>query len=161
MSIALDTSFLIYVERLGFVPGDRPPRAPEDRHKVEIAEELLPRFARAGIVVPAQVLGELFTVLIRKAGRLPAEARSAVLAWRQIFGVQPTTETVLLDACDLAVAHGLQIWDAVIVAAAAEAGCEYLIAEDAAIRRIGIHRGVRMFDPFRDPMPPNLAARLG
>lgn len=156
MRIAFDTSVLVYMEGHA--------AAAPDTAKVAAAIALLGRLRQSAeptIVLPAQVLGELFTVLTRKAARTPAATREAVLAWRAIVTVQPTTETVLLDACDLAVEHGLQIWDAVIVAAAAEAGCGYLIAEDAEIRRVGIHRGVRMVDPFRDPLPPALAARLG
>jgi len=160
LTVAIDTSFLVYANHVGFSPGDRVPGLPQDRRKVEIAGALLPRLARAGVVVPAQVLGELFTVLVRKAGRAPAAARDAVLSWRQVFTVQPTTEAVLLDACDLATERGLQIWDAVVVAAAAEAGCGFLVAEDAAVRRVGAHRGVLMVDPFAERLPASLAARL-
>ena len=51
--------------------------------------------------------------------------------------------------------------DAVVVAAAAEAGCAFLMVEDAAVRWIGAHRGVRMLDPFAEGLPPELTARLG
>ncbi len=155
MRIALDTGILVYAEgHCG---------APADLAKAEASRALLDRLVRSPdheILVAAQVLGELFTVLVRKAGRPAAAARAAVLAWREIFTVQPTTEAVLLDACDLAAERGLQIWDAVIVAAAAEAGCAWLIVEDAAVRRLGAHRGVRMIDPFTDTLPPALAARI-
>jgi predicted nucleic acid-binding protein len=113
------------------------------------------------IVLPAQVLGELFTILVRKAGRPAAAARGAVLGWWEVVAVEPTTEAVLLDAFDLAAERGLRIWNAVVVAAAAEAGCAFLMLEDAAVRRIGAHRGVQMVDPFAEDLPPLLAARLG
>jgi predicted nucleic acid-binding protein len=162
VKVAIDTSFFVYAQSVGFSPGDRVPGLPRDRRKVEIAMALLPRLARPGVVVtPAQVLGELFTVLVRKAGRPAAAARAAVLAWRGVSAVQPTTEAVLLDAFDLAAERGLQVWDAVVVAAAAEAGCAFLMVEDAAVRRLGAHRGVQMVDPFAEDLPPLLAARLG
>ena len=41
----------------------------------------------------------------------------------------PTTEAVLTWAIDIAVEHGLAIWDATILAAA-EAGCRMLLSED-------------------------------
>jgi len=34
------------------------------------------------VVLPVQTMGELFNVLVRKAGRRPARARAAVLSWR-------------------------------------------------------------------------------
>jgi predicted nucleic acid-binding protein len=41
-----------------------------------------------------------------------------------------TTDRVLTRATDLAADHRLSIWDSVILAAAAEAGCRLLISED-------------------------------
>jgi predicted nucleic acid-binding protein len=41
-----------------------------------------------------------------------------------------TTPSVLLAATDLTVGHRIGIWDAVILAAAAEAGCRVLLSED-------------------------------
>jgi predicted nucleic acid-binding protein len=157
LRLAFDTSVLVYAEGHAAGPADLP--------KVEAARALLERLrpvmAEQRLVLPAQVLGELFTVLVRKAGRPAAAARAAVLAWREVSAVQPTTEAVLLDAFDLAAERGLQVWDAVVFAAAAEAGCAFLMVEDAAVRRIGAHRGVQMVDPFAEYLPPVLAVRLG
>jgi predicted nucleic acid-binding protein len=61
--------------------------------------------------------------------RLPA-SEIAVRAWQDIFAVIDTTDRVLTRATDLAADHRLSIWDSVILAAAAEAGCRLLISED-------------------------------
>src|SRR5687767_5141803 len=113
MRIAFDTNLLVYAE------GHE--AAPADGAKIETVRALLARTRKArelDLVAAAQVLGELFTVLVRKAGRPPARAREAVLSWRQVFTLLPTTEAVLLDALDLAAEQGLRIWDVVILAAA-------------------------------------------
>jgi predicted nucleic acid-binding protein len=90
LRLALDTSVLVHAEGHAAGPADLP--------KVEAARALLDRLrpvmAYQRLVVPAQVLGELFTVLVRKAGRPAAAARAAVLAWRAVVAVQPTTEAV-------------------------------------------------------------------
>lgn len=41
-----------------------------------------------------------------------------------------TTAEVLQDAMELAAAHRLAFWDAAILAAAVQAGCRPLLAED-------------------------------
>jgi len=115
---ALDTNILAYAE------GTNGPA------RKDAALALIDRLPASEIAVPAQALGELFNVLVRKAGRSPAEARVAVRAWQDIFAVIDTTDRVLTRATDLAADHRLSIWDSVILAAAAEAGCRLLISED-------------------------------
>jgi predicted nucleic acid-binding protein len=81
------------------------------------------------LIAPVQALGELFAVLRRKAGYSPAQARRAILDWRNVATVIDTTDSILLAAADLA-QNQFSIWDAVIVCAAAEAGCQLLLSED-------------------------------
>ena len=47
-------------------------------------------------------VGELFNLLVRKAGRPPARARKAILSWRDIFPLIETSAEVMLAAADLA-----------------------------------------------------------
>ena len=103
----------------------------------------------SSILVPAQVLGELFNVLVRKARRTPAEARAPIRFWQDCCSVAPTTEAVLTRAIELAVAHGLAIWDAIILAAAAEAGCRMLLSED--MQDGFTWGGVTIVNPFASP----------
>ena len=118
MPVALDTNILIYAEG---VDGEA---------KRAIAIAALRAYGTGEVHVPVQALGELFAVLTRKARWPAAEAREAVTRWLARAVPIPTTEAVLEDAMAIAVAHRLASWDAVILAAAAEAGCDTLLTED-------------------------------
>jgi predicted nucleic acid-binding protein len=67
MKITLGTNILAYAEGTNGM---------DIRDK---ALELIQRLPPAPIVVPVQTLGELFNVLVRKAGRRPSCARAAAL----------------------------------------------------------------------------------
>lgn len=118
MKIALDTNVLAYAEGAN---GE----AMQGR-----ALELIQRLPASAIVLPVQILGELFNVLVRKVKRQPARARTALLSWRDAYPVVETSAAVMLNATDLASDHGLTIWDSVVLAASAEAGCRLLLSED-------------------------------
>jgi PIN domain len=105
-----------------------------------------------------QTLGELFNVLVRKAKRRPARTGAAVLSWRDAYPVAETSATVTVDATDLASDHGLTIWDSVVLAAAAEAGCRLLLSED--LQEGFTWRGVTVTNPFAPALHPLLAARV-
>jgi predicted nucleic acid-binding protein len=94
------------------------------------ALELVQGLPESAVLLPVQTLGELFNLLVRKAGRTRAKARSAILSWRDPFPVIETSAEVMLAAADLATDHQLGIWDAVVLCATAEAGCRLLLSED-------------------------------
>ena len=100
------------------------------------------------VVVPVQVLGELFRVLVGKGDRPRGAARAAVTTWRDTFATPATTEATMLAAMDLAADHQLSIWDAVILAAAAEAGCRLVLSED--MQEGFAWRGLTVTNPFAD-----------
>ena len=115
MRIALDTNVLAYAEGAnGATMRDK-------------ALKLIQRLPPGAIVIPAQTLGELFKVLVRKAKARPARAREAVLSWLDAYAVVETSAAVIVNATDLASDHGLTIWDSVVLAASAEAGCRLLL----------------------------------
>jgi predicted nucleic acid-binding protein len=118
MRIALDTNILAYAEGVNGIA----------RKKTALG--IVERLPEASTFLPVQVLGELFHVLVRKAGRSPARAQAAILSWQDAFPLIETSPSVFLAATDLAARHGLGIWDAVIVAAASAAGCRLLLSED-------------------------------
>lgn len=64
----------------------------------------------------------------------------------------------MLAATDLALDHGLAIWDAVIFAAAAEVGCRLLLSED--LQDGFTWRGVSVVNPFAERRHPLLDAAL-
>ncbi len=146
MEIALDTNVLAYAEGV----GDAPRQA--------MALELIERLPAAHVRLPAQVLGELMRVLYGKAGRSRAEAQQAVLGWADGFTVVDSTWTAMLGALDLCVDHQLQIWDALILSVAADAGCRLLLSED--LQHGFTWRGVTVVNPFQTPIHPLLQARL-
>ncbi len=146
MRVALDTNILAYAEG---VNGSA-------RKKLTL--DLLQQLPQNSIVVPVQVLGELFHVLVRKAGRSPSKSRSAILSWQDAFSVVETSVTVMLAATDLATDHRLSIWDAVIFSAAAEVGCRLLLSED--LHDGFTSNGVTVSNPFADPTHPLLRALL-
>ena len=138
MRIALDTN--IYAEG---VNG-------EDRKA--IATGILAGFAEEEIILPVQALGELFTVLTRKARWPAAEARAAILGWHDAYPVVDTSSSVLLDAMELATSHQLSLWDAIMLAAAAQAGCRMLVSED--MQDGFIWRGITVRNPFANTLAP-------
>jgi len=122
------------------------------------ALEVIQRLPPGAIVLPAQTLGELFNVLVRKAKRRPGRARAAVLSWRDAYAVVETSAAVIVNATDLASDHGLTIWDSVVLAAAAEAGCRLLLSED--LQEGFTWRGVTVTNPFAPTLDPILAGLL-
>ena len=146
MKVALDTNILAYAE------------GTNGAEMQEAAVQLLQNLQAATIVLPIQTLGELFTVLLRKAKRPATSAREAILSWRDACPVIDTTSSVLVNATDLATHHKFSIWDAVILSASAEAGCRLLLSED--LQDGFTWRGVTVTNPFAAARHPLLTALL-
>jgi predicted nucleic acid-binding protein len=146
MKVALDTNILAYAEGTnGAAMRDQ-------------TLDLIQRLPPAAIVLPVQILGELFNVLVRKAKRRPARARAAVLSWRDAYPLIETSATVMVNATDLASDHGLTIWDSVVMAASAEAECRLLLSED--LQEGLTWRGVTVTNPFAPTLHPLLSTLL-
>ena len=146
MKVALDTNVLAYAEGVN------------GAGKRDIVLELLRDLPQEATVAPVQALGELFNVLVRKAGRSRADAREAVLAWRDTFSIIGTTPEIMLSATDLAADHHFSIWDAVIFSAASQAGCRLLLSED--LQDGFTWGGVTVVDPFAVPRHALLVSLL-
>src|SRR3984893_11532092 len=110
------------------------------------ALELVQKLPDGVTLLPVQTLGELFNLLVWKAGRSAAKARNAILSWRDAFPLIETSAEVMLAAADLATDHQLSIWDSVILSAAAEAGCRLLLSED--LQDGFTWKGVTVTNPF-------------
>ena len=146
MNVALDTNVLAYAEGCN------------DAVRQGQALDLVAALPAGSVVVPVQVLGELFRVLTAKA-RWPADAaRAAILSWRDAVAVHATTDQALLAAMDLVADHGLQLWDALILSVAAEARCRLLLSED--MQDGFTWRGVTVVDPFAATKHPLLSQLL-
>lgn len=151
MRVALDSNLLLYAEALQRTEGDA-------AKTLQISDMLLV-LGRHRVVIPAQVLGEVFAVLIRRGGYSRARAHDAVDRWRLgALSIAASTTSTMGDATALAAAHGLQIWDAIILTAAAEADCSLLLSED--MQDGFVQRGVTVANPFAEPRHPLLISAL-
>ena len=145
MRFALDTNVLAYAEGL-----NGPAMA-------NIAWELIASLHGSSTFLPAQVIGELFHLLVRKAAFAPKRAQAALMNWQDAFPVIETSQPVLLAALDLAVRHRLRIWDSLVLSAAASANCRLLLSED--LHDGFTWSGVTVVNPFA-PKPNPLLAEL-
>jgi predicted nucleic acid-binding protein len=143
--LALDTNILAYAEGVNGAV------------RKKAALDIIGRLP-SETFLPVQALGELFHVLVRKAGRPPERARAAILGWQDAFPLIETSPTVLIAATDLAARHGLSIWDAVVFSAAAASGCRLLLSED--LQDGFTWRGVTVTNPFSMARHPLLAGLL-
>ena len=135
MRIAIDTNILVYAAGIDGVA-----------RRVE-AVQALARINDEDLVIPLQALDELFVVLLRKGRWTAAAARKEVERWSEGYDLAVTTPDVLHAAMDAATVHRLRFWDSVMLAAAAEAGCDLLLTED--LQDGFAWRGVTVRNPFR------------
>ncbi len=134
---ALDTNVLAYAEGAG------------DELRCRQALQLVERLPEMAVMVPVQVLGELYRVLTGKLRQEPAVAREALLRWSDAYAVRDSTWSAMQSALDLAAAHGLAIWDSLILSVAAEQRCRLLLSEDL---QDGLTwRGTTVVNPFAQP----------
>lgn len=147
MKLALDTNILASAEGVNSADMQRK------------ALDILRRLPRQKVVLPVQVLGELFLVLLRKGQRPPEEARSIVLRWRNSSAtLVDTTAEIMMAATDLVVTHRLSVWNSVLLCAAADADCSLLLSQD--LQDGFVWRGVTVINPFSASPNPLLAALL-
>jgi predicted nucleic acid-binding protein len=147
VKVALDTNVLAYAEGV------------DGAERRTVALDLVRRLPQEAAVIPVQVLGELFNVLVRKAGRSRNDAREALLSWRDTFPVVETSRDVMMVAADLAARHQLGIWDAVILSTASQAGCRLLLSED--LQEDFTWAGLTVTNPFAPSRHALLSALLG
>jgi predicted nucleic acid-binding protein len=146
LRVALATNVLAYAEGVN------------GKSRQDEAIALLRTIPRGQLVVPVQVLGELFNVLTRKLGRSREDAKNAILTWRDSVRTVDTSSEVMLVATNLARDHQLGIWDAVILSAAFASGCRLLLSEDLSTGFTWA--GVTVVNPFAAERHPLLEALL-
>ncbi len=142
MRLALDTNILVYAEGLNGAAMQKS------------ALGLIDALPRDIVILPAQVVAELFQVLVSKAKRTPVHARATILAWCEGFALMETSMPVLLSAAELAVTHRFSFWDAMVLASASEAGCSLLLSED--LQPGFTWNAVTVANPFATPKHPLL-----
>lgn len=146
MKFAFDTNILVYATGLNDAV----------RHSRSVA--LLGALSDGGGVIAAQALAEYHRVLTVKYRQDAEEVLTRILRFRRVYEIPPTTSDCIVEAAALANRHNLQIFDAIIIAASAEAGCRVLFSED--MRHEAVFNGLTIVNPFAEPKHPMLAAAL-
>jgi predicted nucleic acid-binding protein len=99
-------------------------------------------------VISTQVLLEWFTIVTRKlTPPMPGADATAVMESLTRLDVVPADAELTLRAARTAVEAQLSIWDAMVIEAAAIAGCTTILTED--LNEGQTIRGVRVVNPFR------------
>jgi predicted nucleic acid-binding protein len=148
--VALDSNILAYLAGVD--------RAPNDASKIASCHSLVERLSSgATLVAPVQCLGELYNVLL-KAGESRDDARATVRLTGSGLETPSSRPETLDAALALATDPRLQFWDALILCAAADAGCSVLVSED--MQPGFTARGVVVVDPFAPVLNPRLARLL-
>lgn len=111
-----------------------------------------------GFVVSTQVLAEFYWTALRLKLMGPAQARDLVRVWSEHDPVVQTPD-LLLRAISLHQEHSLAFWDALIVQAALDSRCDFLMTEDMQHgRRFG---DLEIVNPFLAPATHEARARRG
>jgi predicted nucleic acid-binding protein len=115
-----------------------------DAAKADRVESLL----AAGGTIGVRVLNEFAAVAVRKLGMTVAEAREALGAVAAACTVTPLTLQTHELALQIAERYRFSVYDALIVAAALEAGCKTLYTEDLQHGQV-IEDTLTVRNPFR------------
>ncbi len=137
MTVFVDTNVLVYA---------RDDSEPDKQPRAAAWVEHLWRSRTARLSI--QVLQEYYATTTRKLepGLSPEQARADVrdlLAWRPV----PVDAEAIEAGWSVEDRFGLSCWDALIVATAKIAGCEYLLTED--LQHGAELDGLRVVNPFR------------
>lgn len=134
--IAVDTNILAYAAGVT--------NHPDDQAKILYARSLFLTLRSERLIFPAQALGELFRLIARRNG--PGIAADRVRLISADAFIAPTLVSTFDAALDLASRHRLQIWDAIIVSAAVDAGARWLLSED--MQAGFVWRGLTIVNPL-------------
>jgi predicted nucleic acid-binding protein len=150
VKLAFDSNILAYLARLF--------RAPGDVAKREAVKSLLLRLPDSvERIVPFQVLGECYAVMLR-FGYSRERCRDILLDWTDDFQIVASSDAAFMSAIELATDHKLQFWDALIMGVAVEAGCTLLLSED--LQPGFSWRGVKVINPLAETLDERLVRIL-
>ncbi|MCL2111922.1 MAG: PIN domain-containing protein [Clostridiales bacterium] len=98
-----------------------------DSEKMRVAESVLNSY---DCVVSTQVTNELCNVLIKKFGKSADEIKSVISAMEMVCDIAILTVGTTNKALDIQDRYGYSFYDSLIVSAALESDCKYIISED-------------------------------
>lgn len=131
----VDTNVLLYAVS----------RDPEEQHKAQRSNEIL---ASRDLALSVQVLQEFYVQATRasRADPLSHEQAAKLIESFLRFAVQEITTTVMLAALATRRRFGISYWDAAILEAGRELGCDVVLSEDLADG--ADYAGIRVENPF-------------
>lgn len=139
MTTFVDTNVLLYAAS----------NAPADQPKRLIARQLL---TDPDIGFSAQVLQEFYAAAVTKQRlQMTHDEAVAVLNSLATFPVWPITRDLVLEAIEAKQKLQLSYWDAAILTAAKQMGCQTIYSEDFDPNRE--YHGVRVVNPFESVLP--------
>jgi predicted nucleic acid-binding protein len=116
--VFIDANILVYAQDAG---------APK---KQRTSRDVISRLASsADGVISTQVLQEFYVAATRKLGVPPLAAKGILKAFA-VFDTVQVSPALIQDAIDCSILNQLSFWDALILAAAASAGCGVVLSED-------------------------------
>lgn len=132
--VFIDTNILVYT-----VDG----RFPEKR---KIALELIANLqSHHQLVISTQVLQEFYNVTTYKLKLNPVDMQNMVTQFAQLPTVL-TDISLIEQGIKVSIHHKLRLWDALMIVAAARAGCKIMYSED--LTHGQIIQGIRILNPF-------------
>jgi predicted nucleic acid-binding protein len=133
----VDTNVLVYA-----VDDSEP-------QKRDIARSVLSSGSYGELVLSTQVLSEYYVTVTRKLAQPMSDVQAAeALDWLSLNPTVSVDTKLVKSAVEISRSARLSYWDGLVVAAAANAGCERLLTEDLNDgQEIG---SVRVENPFRD-----------
>ena len=147
INVAVDANVFGYAAGIG-----------ADAIKRPVAGALLMAIPSDNLIVPTQVIGEFYDILLRKGGYPPMLARKIIIDWTETVTVAAYTPDTMREALEAASPRSLQIWDALILAVARSNACDILLSEDM---QDGFdYFGMRVVNPFKTPMAPRVVELL-
>ena len=135
----VDTNILLYAAST----------AAADQVKRQVARGVL---TQPDIGFSAQVLQEFYAVAVSKQSlQMTHDEAVAVLQSLANFPVWPVSRELVLDAIDARQRFGISYWDAAILTAARQMGCQTLFSED--LNAGQVYDGVTVVNPFATVTP--------
>ena len=132
--VFLDANVLVYAQDAG---------APR---KLRKSREIIEKLAGNGQgVISTQVMQEFFVAATRKLG-VDSLVAKGVLKTFAAFEVVQVSPALIHEAIDCSILNRLSFWDALILAAAASAGCTTVLSEDLNPGQAIL--GVKIQNPF-------------
>jgi predicted nucleic acid-binding protein len=136
----LDTNLFIYMQ------------SSSDADKKELSYQALEKF---DCVASTQVLSEFCNVAFKKLGMTPEQVQKIIRAIGDTCDIAVVTQDTVGKAVGLKERYGFSYYDSLIVAAALESGCAYLLSEDMSDGQV-LEGGLEIVNIFTRPdMPRN------